>query len=71
MSAVDLRTAPKLRQLPPSARAAAEKVAGPERVARDRFSRTFAAVLAERYGGRWTVRWTGEDGPMNREGFDD
>jgi hypothetical protein len=59
MSVVDPHIASKLRQLPPSARAAAEKVAGPERVARDRFSRTFAAVLAERYGGSWTVKWSG------------
>jgi hypothetical protein len=59
VSAVDHRTGPALRQLPASARtAAAEKKIGSERVARDRFSRTFAAILAEHYGGSWTVKWT-------------
>lgn len=49
-----------LRQLPASARAATtEKAAARSggRVARDQFSRTFAAILAERYGGSWTVKW--------------
>ena len=64
MSAVDSRTGPVLRQLPRDARSAAtEKMRGTERVARDRFSRTFAAILAERYGGRWTVKWKGTEGP--------
>lgn len=63
---------PALRRLPRSARsaAAAKFGSGPnERLARDRFSRTFAAVLAERYGGNWTVKWkeeTGEDRGSDR-----
>jgi hypothetical protein len=58
-------TRPTLRRLPRSARSAAAAKAGgsPDaRLARDRFSRTFAAVLAERYGGSWTVKWKGADG---------
>jgi hypothetical protein len=29
--------------------------------ARERFARTFADVLSERFGGRWTVEWKGAD----------
>ena len=49
----DRRTA--VPQLPLSARS--ERLVTPERAARERFSRTFAEVLAERYGGSWTVKW--------------
>ncbi len=64
MSAVDRRDRLVPRQLPPEARtAAAGRVVGAERIARERFSRTFAAVLAECYGGRWTVKWKGADRP--------
>lgn len=55
---------PALRRLPKSARsaAAAKSGGGPnQRLARDRFSRTFAVVLAERYGGSWAVKWKGAD----------
>jgi hypothetical protein len=64
---------PALRRLPESARSAAAAKAGggpDQRLARDRFSRTFAAVLAERYGGSWTVKWKGSDGaplPASRD----
>lgn len=62
MSAVDRRNRLAPRQLPATARtAAAGRVIGAERLARDRFSRTFAAVLAECYGGSWTVKWKGAD----------
>jgi hypothetical protein len=56
---------PALRRLPKSARSAAAAKAGggpDQRLARDRFSRTFAAVLAERYGGSWKVRWREKSG---------
>ena len=61
MSTVDHRNRLAPRQLPPTARAAADgRVIGAERAARERFSRTFAAVLAECYGGKWRVKWQNE-----------
>lgn len=54
------------RRLPPGARYAARTLAGADRVARDRFSRTFAAVLAECYGGSWTVKWTEGEGDRRK-----
>ena len=56
---------PALRRLPKSARSAAatKSSGGPgARLARDRFSRTFAAILAECYGGSWTVKWKRNEG---------
>lgn len=74
MRAAKSHARPAMRRLPRSARAAAAAKAGgsPDaRLARDRFSRTFAAVLAERYGGSWTVKWKGADSaplPPSRNG---
>lgn len=37
---------------------------GDAKEARERFARTFADVLSERFGGRWTVKWeTGKASP--------
>lgn len=48
-----------LRRLPAAARqAAAGKASGRSAtLARSRFGRTFADVLSERFGGRWSVDW--------------
>lgn len=73
-AATEHHAGPALRRLPKSARSAAAAKSGVgsrERLARDRFSRTFAAVLAERYGGSWTVKWKSADGaalPSSRDG---
>lgn len=72
MSATENRTGPVLRQLPASARQAmAEKAATRAgKVARDQFARTFADVLSNRFGGRWSVEWKGADrsfSPANRD----
>jgi len=59
MKAAEKRGRLPLRQLPASARGS---VAGKMRerssdAARLRFSRVFADVLSERFGGRWSVEW--------------
>jgi hypothetical protein len=59
MSATKKRSGLALRRLPVNARtAAAEKAAERStKVARSQFSRVFADVLSNRFGGRWSVDW--------------
>ena len=59
MSVTGRRRGLALRRLPPSARTAVTDKATERStaIARSQFSRTFADVLAGRFGGRWSVGW--------------
>lgn len=65
MSTVGERSLPKARQLPAGAKKVVPEKAAERcgKVARGQFSRTFAAVLSGRFGGRWDVEWEGADRP--------
>jgi hypothetical protein len=59
VSATKKRGRLAVRRLPPGAKkAVAEKaIETSAQIARSQFSRTFADVLSDRFGGRWSVEW--------------
>ena len=69
MRATEERSRLALRRLPASAKeaAAAKETSRAGRVARSQFARTFADVLAGRFGGRWSVEWQSADHSSNAE----